>query len=243
MKVHNHNQAVEIADGVYWVGFFDQAANFHCNPYLIIDKDEAVLIDPGSVIHYPEVSKKVFSLVKPQQIKYIILHHQDPDLCAGVPLFEKRLDTEKVKIICNRRESFLVRHYGLKSELMAIEQATETLALLSGRRLRFIHTPYLHAPGAFVTFDETSGILFSSDLFGAFSDDWGLYASKNYRQAMKKFHEPYMPSKKIMNYTLDKLQFLDMNMIAPQHGSIIRKEMIEECFQALRGFDYGKYMV
>ena len=29
--------SVEIADGVHWVGFFDEQAGLHCNPYLIID--------------------------------------------------------------------------------------------------------------------------------------------------------------------------------------------------------------
>lgn len=243
MKDAKYNQAVEIAPSVYWAGFYDKAANFHCNPYLILDGNESILIDPGSVTHYPVVSKKVFKIVKPSQIKYIILAHQDPDLCAGVPLFEKKLDTKKVKIICNKRESFLISHYGLKSEFHLIENSVEKMELKSGRQLRFIHTPYLHAPGAFVTYDKKTKILFSSDLFGAFSDKWSLYADRNYSEQMKKFHEPYMPSKEIMDYSLDKLQFLDIEMIAPQHGSIIKKEMVRPCFEALRKFEYGKYMV
>jgi len=243
MENKKYNQAVEIAPNVYWVGFYDKKANFHCNPYLIVDGDESILIDPGSVTHYPIVSKKVFKIVKSSQIKYIILHHQDPDLCAGVPIFEKKLDTKKVEIICNKRESFLINHYGLKSRFHLIEDSIEKMKLKSGRQLRFIHTPYLHAPGAFVTYDEKTKILFSSDLFGAFSDKWSLYAHKDYPEQMKKFHESYMPSKEIMDYSLDKLQFLDIKMIASQHGSIIKKEMIKPCFNALRKFKYGKYMV
>jgi len=243
MKKSNYNQPFEIAPNTYWVGFYDRKANFHCNPYLIVDGNESILIDPGSVPHYPIVSKKVFKIVKPSQIKYIILSHQDPDLCAGVPLFEKKLNTKKVKIICNKRESFLINHYGLKSKMILIEDAIERLRLKSGRWLRFIHTPYLHAPGAFATYDQKTKILFSSDLFGAFSDKWSLYATKNYPAQMKIFHEPYMPSKKIMNYSLDKLQFLDINLIASQHGSIIKKEMVKTCFKALRSFEYGQYMV
>jgi two-component system, cell cycle response regulator len=242
MKI-NFNQSFEISPGIHWVGFKDDNANFHCNPYLIVDGNESILIDPGSVTHYPIVSEKVFSLVKPEQIKYIILHHQDPDLCASVPLFEKKLDTSRVRIICNKRESFLINHYGMRSKFYLIEDSIEDLALGSGRKLKFIHTPYLHAPGAFITYDEISKIMFSSDLFGAFSDNWKLFADKDYPEQMKLFHEPYMPSLEIMEYTLDKLQFLDLEMIAPQHGSIIRKELVKYCFDALRGFEYGKYLV
>ena len=243
MKKLNYNQPIEIAPNIYWVGYPDKSAEWRCNPYLIINGNESILFDPGSVVTYPVVSKKIFQLIKPSQIKYIVLHHQDPDLCGAVPLFEKKLNTKKVKIICDKRESFLIYHYGIKSEFQVIENQEEKLKLKNNRQLRFIHTPYLHAPAAFVTYDEKTKILFSSDLFGAFSEKWNLYADKDYTKQMKLWHEPYMPSKEIMNYSLDKLQFLDINLIAPQHGSIIRKGMIKTCFKALRNFEYGQYMV
>lgn len=241
--IKEYDKAVEIAPNTYWVGWYDNTANFHCNPYLIVDGEESILIDPGSVPHFPIVSKKVFEVVAPEQIKYVILSHQDPDLAAGLPLFEKKLDTKRVKVICNKRESFLINHYGLKSERHLIEDSVEKLELSSGRTFRFIHTPYLHAPGAFVTYDERTKVLFSSDLFGAFSDNWQLFAGEDYPQQMKLFHEPYMPSREIMLYTLDKLRFLDLKMIAPQHGSVIKAEMIKKCFQALENFNYGQYLV
>jgi hypothetical protein len=40
--------SVEIAEGVYWIGFYDEQAGLHCNPYLIVDNDEAMVIDGGS---------------------------------------------------------------------------------------------------------------------------------------------------------------------------------------------------
>ena len=39
-----YDNPIEIADGVYWVGFWDEHSRLHCNPYLIIDGQEAVLI-------------------------------------------------------------------------------------------------------------------------------------------------------------------------------------------------------
>jgi hypothetical protein len=40
--------SIEIAEGIYWIGFYDQQAGLHCNPYLIVDNDEAMVIDGGS---------------------------------------------------------------------------------------------------------------------------------------------------------------------------------------------------
>ena len=31
---------VEISEGIYWVGYTDDNAGLHCNPYLIIENDE-----------------------------------------------------------------------------------------------------------------------------------------------------------------------------------------------------------
>jgi hypothetical protein len=44
----DYDNPVEIAAGIYWVGFFDPQTGLHCNPYLIIDGDEAMVIDGGS---------------------------------------------------------------------------------------------------------------------------------------------------------------------------------------------------
>ena len=32
----DYKEYIEIAPGVYWVGFYDKKAGLHCNPYLIV---------------------------------------------------------------------------------------------------------------------------------------------------------------------------------------------------------------
>ena len=51
---------IEIAEGIYWLGYTNNNVGLHCNPYLIREGDEAVLIDGGSrdawrvdACHYP----------------------------------------------------------------------------------------------------------------------------------------------------------------------------------------------
>ena len=60
--------------------------------------------------------------------------------------------------------------------------------------LEFIHTPYLHSPGAICTWDAQSGSLFSSDLFGALSSHWSLFAGRDFLEPLCNFHRLYMPS-------------------------------------------------
>ena len=45
----DYENPVEIAEGIYWVGFHDTQSGLHCNPYLIVDNEEAfdALINSG----------------------------------------------------------------------------------------------------------------------------------------------------------------------------------------------------
>lgn len=237
----NYDQAVEISEGVYWLGFFDTSSDFRCNPYLVVDGKQAVLIDPGSLPHFPTVARKVFSIVKPEQISHIIIHHQDPDLAASVPVFEKYINRPDLKVITTKRASFLTSYYGIKSPYLFSDEE-KVFVFESGRKLKFLMTPYCHAPGAFTTYDEKTKILFSSDIFGAFTEDWKLFATEEYANMMAPFMDFYMPSLDIVNYALNQFKSVDLNMIAPQHGSVIEKNLVDPFINYLSDLKYGRYM-
>ncbi len=227
----------EIADGIYFVGSGLQENGLHCMPYLIVEGKEAVLIDPGSVLDFEYVYENVCSLIPLEQLKYIILHHEDPDFCSAVPLFEQRGAT--FKIITHWRTQTLIRYYGVKSEYYLVSKNKFKFIFETGRELSFILTPYLHFAGSIVTYDNKTKTLFSSDLFGAFSaSTWNLYADDSYMERMLTFHEHYMPSHDIMSACMDIFLGMEINLIAPQHGSLI-KERIREHIIALRNLECG----
>lgn len=234
---------VEVAGGIYWVGFDDKESGLRCNPYLMLDGDEAVLFDPGSAPHYPQVLSKVTRLIPFERISHIIVTHQDPDLCGAIPRFEELVYGVggSMRIVTSSRASVLIAHYGIRSKFYNVDMEGWSLTLRSGRRLRFIFTPYLHFPGAFMTWDEKSGVLFSGDIFGAFSFDWSFYANETYGDAMAAFHENYMPSSDILRRAMEKLDGLDIKLIAPQHGSII-KENPRRYIDILKRLECGDYM-
>lgn len=230
---------IEIAKNIYSVGGHDQNEFLQCNPYLIIDGEEAVLIDPGSVLDFEAVYRNVTRLVPIENIKYVVLHHQDPDLCSSVPLFENM--GAKFQIVTHWRSQTLIKYYGVSSPYYIVNKNKFRLKLNSGRELDFIQTPYLHFPGAIATYDRETKTLFSSDLFGAFSSKWSLEADESYMERMKAFHEHYMPSNDIMRPVMEIFQGMDIELIAPQHGSLIRKE-IQKYIVALRELKCGAFL-
>ncbi|AFM42295.1 diguanylate cyclase (GGDEF) domain-containing protein [Desulfosporosinus acidiphilus SJ4] len=234
-----NTNVVEIAEDIFWVGGSDQEGGLHCNPYLLIDGDEAVLIDPGSVLDFDYVFENVCSIVPLAKIKYIVLHHQDPDLCASVPLFEQK--GAVFEVVTHWRTQTIVKYYGIKSKYYSVNEHDFRLTLKSGRVLGFVQTPYLHFPGAIATYDYSSKTLFSSDLFGAFSYGWSLYAGEDYLEKMKTFHEHYMPSNDILRPVMEVFLGMDISMIAPQHGSIIRNN-VTKYIKALRDLECGAFM-
>ncbi|MFC1645892.1 MBL fold metallo-hydrolase [Candidatus Omnitrophota bacterium] len=236
---YEYLEPIEVSKNIYWVGFYDEKANLHCNPYLLKDDKEVVIFDPGSIIDYPKVASKIFSLVEQSQVDYIVLHHQDPDLCASVSFFEDIIRNKNLKIVTHTRASVLIRYYGIRSDFYIVDKNDYSLTLKSGRSLKFMVTPFLHSPASIVTYDETSKVLFSSDLFGAISKEWTLYAEEGYQDKMRIFHEGYMPSNDVLRASLEKIDRLDINMILPQHGSIIKGEMVRKCIDYLKQLKCG----
>jgi flavorubredoxin len=237
----NLNEAVKIAEGIYWVGSNDESTPFKCNTYLLVDNDEAVLFDPGSVLYYPQVRARIASVVPLRKISHIVVTHQDPDLCASIPKFEPLI--ENADIVTHTRASVLLPHYGIRSKYYCVDQHGWKLILESGRCLKFVFTPYCHFPGAFNTYDKKTGVYFSGDLFAAVSFDWSFYAGEYYEEAMRGFHEDYMPSNNILRAVMKEIEKLDIKLIAPQHGSII-KENVGRYIKFLKNLDCGyRYMI
>jgi len=242
MKQIDFKKAVPIGEESYWVGQYLENDPFQCLPYFIENGDESVLIDPGSMLEFEAVIEKVKGLIPLKNIKYIVLHHQDPDICASISSIEKVIARDDLEIITHSRMSVLIKHYMVKSSYYEIDKHNLTLQTKNGLRLEFLTTPYCHSPGAFVTYDPKTKILYSSDIFGGIEESWNFYADENYFQQAKDFHKEYMPSKDIFNYTLRKIEKLDINLIAPQHGSLIKKEYIQPLINDMKSLECGLYI-
>ena len=215
---------------------------FQCHPYLIKNGDESILIDPGSMLEFKETVKKIKSIVDMDSIKYIVLHHQDPDLCAAVPEIEKLINRDDLLIVTHSRMSLLIKHYLVSSSYYEIDKNNNTLLTKNGFLLNFLTTPYCHSPGAFVSYEPHTKTLFSGDIFGGLEESWEFYADETYFDKAKQFHQEYMPSKDIFNYALNKIQKLDLNLIAPQHGSIIEKNYIKNLIVDMKNLNCGLYI-
>jgi flavorubredoxin len=237
----DYENPVEIAEEIYWVGFYDAQSGLHCNPYLIVDNEEAIVIDGGSRPDFATVMMKILQTgIEPHQINALLYQHYDPDLCGSIPNFEDIIESSSLRIISDASSLMFIRHYSAASQMVSIEDVNYHYKFSSGRTLQFIKTPYSHSSGSFVTFDQKSGILFTSDIFGSYGTEWELFLKLRPQcidcvsltkcpsnrencpiNDILNFHKIIMPSRKALKYALKKMLEVPFTAIAPQHGSII----------------------
>lgn len=239
MDVSDLGAPIEVAEGIYWLGFFDEESKLNSNPFLIVEEGEAVLIDPGSIPDFPVVMRKIIDLIRPDLISTIVVAHQDPDVCGNLPVVEDIIRRDDLQIAAHSISHQLIYHYGIRSRLYPVDHNDYELTLKSGRKLQFLRTPYLHSPGAIVTYDTKSKVLFSSDLFGSLTKAKGLYAGDDFPQSMDRWHQDIMPSNRLLRGGLRVIEKLDLEQILPQHGSLIPKERIREAIAHLDALPCG----
>ena len=238
------SRAIELAPRIWWVGALLPGDPFQCHVYLVEQGDESALIDPGSALTAGEVMAKVDDVVGVENLRWLVCSHSDPDIISALPALVARGLRPEAAIVTHWRDKALIRHLGVDLPYWLIEENGWRLEL-EDRALQFLFTPYAHFAGAFCTFDETSGTLFSPDLFGGFvDDDHSLFAtSMAYFEQMRAFHEHYMPSGEILAHTLAQIRQLPVRTIAPQHGLVIPEELVTPLTEELGQLECGIYLL
>lgn len=236
--------AVEVKKGIYWVGAIDWSlCNFHgyktnrgatYNAYLIID-EKITLIDTVKEQFANELLERISQIINPEKIDYIISNHVEMDHSGSIP---------KVMAVCKNATIItsspsglkgLTAHYG-EYKYKAVK-ANETLSL-GKRTLQFVPTPMLHWPDNMVTYCQEEKILFSNDAFGQHYASSGRFDDEEpleviMEEAKKYYGNIIMPYSKQAQGAYEIVSSLDIQMIAPSHGVIWRKN-IQTIFDAYK---------
>ncbi|MEW6131578.1 MAG: MBL fold metallo-hydrolase [Pseudomonadota bacterium] len=223
---------------IYWLGIPEVTA-FRCNVYLIHDGNEAILVDPGSKGFFGQVRERVAQILPPEKVSGMVLCHQDPDVAASMVDW---LDLNpSMRVFTTPRTQVLLPHYGRSGyDYYDVAERPE-FALPSGKVLRFIAAPFLHFPGAFVTYDVASRYLLSGDIWAALDLDWTLTVQsfEEHIPKMNLFHLDYMASNIATRGFVNSLDGLAIDAILPQHGSIIGGEHVSAALDYLRNIRCG----
>ncbi len=223
---------------VYWLGVPEKTA-FRCNTYLIVDGQEAILVDPGGKDSFDFVHMRVAQILPTEKVAALIVCHQDPDVAASMVNWLTLKPS--MKVITSVRTNILLPHYGIANYTFVNINENPVYLFESGRKLKFIDAPFLHFPGAFTTYDENSKLLFSGDIWASIDLEWRLVVDdfRKHELKMDLFHIDYMASNIAARGFVNRLHHIELNAILPQHGSIIPKKHVHNALEYLNQLKCG----
>lgn len=230
-------KVVELKKDIYWVGAIDwNVRSFHgyttnrgstYGAYLIMD-EKITLIDTVKKPFAKELLARISEIVDPAKIDYLISNHVEMDHSGAIP--EVMEVAKNATIITTDKAGLmgLQKHYGVDFKFEAVK--TSDVLNIGKRNLTFVATPMLHWPDNMVTYCPEEKILFSNDAFGqhfassAHFDDM-VDIEQVYQEAKKYYANILMPFGANIKKALEIVKTLELDMIAPSHGVIWRKNV------------------
>ncbi len=231
---------VKLSEDIYYIGVNDRRTalfenmwpldrGISYNSYLL-NGDKVAIVDTIEASFFERWLDKVRTIIKDKPIDYLIVNHMEPDHSAAIRILAELYPN--MIIIGNRKTLPMIEGYfGITSNTMEVKDG-ETLSL-GEMTLSFHPIPMVHWPESMVCFETTSGALFSTDAFGSYGTlDGGVFDDEMdfeyFRSEMRRYYSNIVgkygnPVQKALN----KLGGLDIKMIAPAHGPIIRKNIAD----------------
>jgi flavorubredoxin len=201
------------------------------NVYLVVDNNKGMLVDPGGHKLFKPLFSDIAQLIGIQNLEYIFLSHQDPDIVAGINGW---LMTSNALALISKLWLRFIPHYGLDryvvDRLKGLEDEGGILRL-GESDIFIIPAHFMHSPGNFNFYDPVSKILFSGDMFFSFGMPYMFVnPGDDIEKHLKEYVEPYvkrfMGGKQVFKPYAKMLREIDeifgIEIIAPQHGAIIK---------------------
>jgi len=204
-----------------------------------------MLFDPGTSLDMPDMLQMLKDKIGGMgNTNLVFLSHQDPDLTANIGTVLKI--APRSYLITSVDTWRLVKMYGLPDKRVRTVESFDSHVLRmkkSGHRVRFVPARYCHFRGAMMVYDYESRVLFTGDFMGGVTtrQGEGVYATEDSWEGIKLFHQLYMPATKAVMKTVERISTLNPfpEVIAPQHGDIIKGDMVVEFLDRMSKLQVG----
>lgn len=211
-------------------GVYSVPAGVSYNSYLLLD-DTTILFDTVDKAVSSIFFQNVEHALNGKNLDFVVIQHMEPDHSAT--LVELLLRYPDVKIVCNEKILSMISQFfnkDLKNKAFIVKEGS---TLNTGNHvLKFLMAPMIHWPEVMMTYDETTGTLFSADAFGTFgalngaifadevdfNNDYMSEARRYYCNIVGKYGNQ-------VQSLLKKVHNIDLKMICPLHGFVWRRNL------------------
>lgn len=200
------------------------------NSYVILDEKVAVM-DTVDARRKDEWLANMEQALGGRSVDYLIVSHMEPDHASNIQVLAEKYP--EMKVVGNAKTFPMINQFfdiDLSDRSVVVKEG-DTLNLGS-HELTFVMAPMVHWPEVMVAYEKTEKILFSADGFGKFGaldteEDWACEARRYYFNIVGKYGAQ-------VQALLKKAAALDIAMICPLHGPILKENL---------GYYIGKYDV
>lgn len=193
------------------------------NSYVILD-DKIAVMDTVDERKTDEWFSNLTEVLEDRQPDYLVISHLEPDHSSNIERLAVRYPD--MKLVGNAKTfQMLPQFFDMDfSKRSIVVKEGEELSL-GTHKLVFYMAPMVHWPEVMVTYEATEKILFSADGFGKFGaieltkdKDWACEARRYYFNIVGKYGGP-------VQQLLKKAAGLDINMICPLHGPVLKDNL------------------
>ena len=223
---------MRISDSILYVGvndheldLFEGQYDIHdgisYNSYVILDEKTAIM-DSVDARKTAEWLANVEAALGGRTPDYLIVSHMEPDHSGSLHAAAEKYPG--MQLYMTAKAAGMLAQFGcgdLAARAVSVKE-NDTLSL-GGHTLRFMTAPMVHWPEVMVTYEETEKALFSADAFGKFGaldedDGWLDEAREYYINIVGKYGGP-------VQTLLKKAAALDVRMICPLHGPVLKEDL------------------
>lgn len=230
------DKKIAVADQTYWIGYVDdRKVPFHrlilekgttYNSYLL-KTEKPTIIDTVDISFAREFVKTVSAHIQPEEIQYIVINHVEPDHSGGLPALANKAK-QAIIVTTELGAKELKEMYNLHNREFMIIKDGDTLDI-GGKTLQFFETPYLHTEETMVTYCIEDKALYPCDQFSSHVATYELFNDLAKEDIMEDFTVYYQlimhPHRPYVQDMIEKIKALDIEIIAPSHGYILRTDV------------------
>lgn len=191
------------------------------NSYIIMDEKIAIMdtVDRRGTEEWLANVEKTLGGRTPD---YLVVQHMEPDHAGSIKILAEKYPS--MQIVANAK-TFPMMHNFFEMDLSGREVVVKEMDTLSlgSHTLTFVMAPMVHWPEVMVTYESSEKILFAADGFGKFGaldtdEDWACEARRYFINIVGKHGRS-------VQELLKKAATLDIAMICPLHGPILKENL------------------
>ena len=220
-----------IKEDIYWVGFVDWDRRLFdsliptphgttYNSYLIKGSEKTALIETVD-FGKNNYLLNALEIAGVKKIDYIISNHAEQDHTGSLPKILEKYP--EAKIVTNAKCKELIESFLLIPEEKFIVVKDNEEISLGDKTIQFMIAPWVHWPDTMFSYIKEDKILFSCDFLGSHYATSELFVSDEkevYLSAKRYYAEIMMPFRTMIKKHLERIDKLDIEIIAPSHGAL-----------------------